>query len=200
MIYISANIAISDTLKLLKTRGVSHPENELIEALQDGSLTSWGLVAMAPPITPHSRSKSPAAARRQLKPAWWHHLNSPLDDVVYFDRRPTKPPTPFRAERVEVRRKLIDKLWPTPPAESAGASKVAFAGNSDEASPKQPDRNRPARERALRIIKELYPAGIPDQATEPNANLCRRVAEKLKQSGLAGLSDDTILRAAERRK
>src|ERR1700757_1194588 len=57
-------------------------------------------------------------------------------------------------------------------------------------------RNRPAFERALGAIKELYPRGVPEKATEPNANLCRRVGDKLKNEGLPDVSDDTILRAA----
>jgi hypothetical protein len=61
-------------------------------------------------------------------------------------------------------------------------------------------KSRPALERARGAIKELYPNGIPGQAAEPNTNLCRRVGEKLKQAGLPDVSDDTILRAAGRRK
>jgi hypothetical protein len=41
---------------------------------------------------------------------------------------------------------------------------------------------------------------VPTEAVEPNAKLCRRVGEKLKHAGLLGVSDDTILRAAGRRK
>jgi hypothetical protein len=58
-------------------------------------------------------------------------------------------------------------------------------------------RSRPKLERALRAIAEVYPEGVPDQATEPNSKLCQRVGEKLK--GLQ-ISDDTILRAAGRRR
>jgi hypothetical protein len=61
-------------------------------------------------------------------------------------------------------------------------------------------KSRPAFERVQRIIDELYPTGVPDQASEPNANLCRRVATKLKDAKLPAVSDDTILRAAGRRK
>ncbi len=60
-------------------------------------------------------------------------------------------------------------------------------------------RRRPALERTQRIINELYPDGVPDQATEPNSNLCRRVSNKLKEARLHAVSDDTILRAAGRR-
>ncbi|HWN52979.1 MAG TPA: hypothetical protein VNO18_24715, partial [Xanthobacteraceae bacterium] len=36
-------------------------------------------------------------------------------------------------------------------------------------------KSRPALERACDAIKELYPDGVPAQAVEPNANLCRHV-------------------------
>jgi len=61
-------------------------------------------------------------------------------------------------------------------------------------------KSKPALERARVAIKVLYPNGVPGQAVEPNPDLCRRVGEKLKQSGLRDVSDDTILRAAGRRK
>jgi hypothetical protein len=61
-------------------------------------------------------------------------------------------------------------------------------------------KSRTARERACGVIRELYPEGVPAQSAVPNTNLCRRVGEKLKQAGLPGVSDDTILRAAGRRR
>jgi hypothetical protein len=61
-------------------------------------------------------------------------------------------------------------------------------------------KSRPAFERAQRVIGELYPHGVPGQAAEPNAILCRRVGGKLKEAKLPHVSDDTILRAAGRRK
>jgi hypothetical protein len=61
-------------------------------------------------------------------------------------------------------------------------------------------RSRPKFQGALRAIGEIYPNGVPDQATEPNSELCRRVSEKLKGAGLPPVSDDTILRAAGRRR
>lgn len=62
------------------------------------------------------------------------------------------------------------------------------------------EKSRPAIDRARRVIEELYPNGAPDQATEPNVSLCRRVSAKLKDAKLPAVSDDTILRAAGRRK
>ena len=61
-------------------------------------------------------------------------------------------------------------------------------------------RRRPKLESVQRAIRELYPHGVPDQAAEPNANLCRRVGKRLANEGLPDISDDTILRAADRRK
>jgi hypothetical protein len=61
-------------------------------------------------------------------------------------------------------------------------------------------KSSPSLERALRAICEIFPQGVPDQATVPNAILLRRVADTLRKSGLPGTSNDTILRAARRRK
>jgi hypothetical protein len=57
-------------------------------------------------------------------------------------------------------------------------------------------KSSPALERALAVINELYPDGVPTQAQEPNIILCRRVSKKLEHP----ISNDTILRAAGRRK
>jgi hypothetical protein len=67
-------------------------------------------------------------------------------------------------------------------------------------APRRRAKNRPTLERARGAIEELYPDGVPSQSAEPNVNLCRRVGEKLKKSGLPNVSNDTILRAAGRRK
>ena len=57
-------------------------------------------------------------------------------------------------------------------------------------------RSRPTCDRAQQAIHELYPQGVPAPATLPNALLCRRVGEKLKELRLPPVSNDTILRAA----
>ncbi len=54
--------------------------------------------------------------------------------------------------------------------------------------------------RARRAIEELWPAGVPDQVTLGNAALCKSVADKVNKSKLDEVHDDTILRAAGRRK
>jgi hypothetical protein len=82
-----------------------------------------------------------------------------------------------------------DERRPSPAANPARSQTTA-----------RPKRVRPAFERAHGVIETLYPKGVPDQAVEPNAILCRRVGAKLKESNMPDVSDDTILRAAGRRK
>ena len=77
----------------------------------------------------------------------------------------------------------------------------ASAGHgAPEPQQRRRGKSRPALERAQGVIKELYPDGVPDQASKPNASLCRQVSVKLKGAKLPNVSDDTILRAAGRRK
>jgi hypothetical protein len=61
-------------------------------------------------------------------------------------------------------------------------------------------KSSPTLERARWAIRELYPDGVPGPSQEPNAILCRSVGKRLKQASQPGVSDDTILRAAGRRK
>jgi hypothetical protein len=78
---------------------------------------------------------------------------------------------------------------------------VLCNGNNAQARPQRPRRKSwPAIERAQDAIQALYPDGVPNQSTEPNKYLCRKVSEKLEELKLPKVSDDTILRAAGRRK
>jgi hypothetical protein len=54
-------------------------------------------------------------------------------------------------------------------------------------------------ELAQRAIQELYPGGVPDQVNLPNKDLLKAVELHLKAQGQS-ISDDSILRAAGRRK
>ena len=65
---------------------------------------------------------------------------------------------------------------------------------------KRAKRGGPSIERAQRAIEMLFSDGVPDQALLPNKTLYGRVGEWLKTSGLSKVSNDTILRAAGRRK
>jgi hypothetical protein len=66
---------------------------------------------------------------------------------------------------------------------------------------------RPKRDQATQAIKDLWPDGAPNQKDLSDGELCEMVSDKIadrrKQQGLkpiAPLSDDTILRAAGRRR
>jgi hypothetical protein len=85
---------------------------------------------------------------------------------------------------------------------SADVTNVFCRGPTQRTSSKTgtKSRSRPARERTQQVINELYPNGVPKPAALPNTVLCRRVGEKLREQGLVDVSDDTILRAAGRRK
>jgi hypothetical protein len=69
-----------------------------------------------------------------------------------------------------------------------------------EVSALRKSRARPALERATKAIKSIYPNGIPDQSAVPNAILFGKVGTWLKDSGMPDVGNDTILRAAGRRK
>jgi hypothetical protein len=61
-------------------------------------------------------------------------------------------------------------------------------------------RATPTRDRARKALEAVYGRDVPDQTTEPNTILCRKVGAKLKELNLGSVSDDTILRVANRRK
>jgi hypothetical protein len=75
------------------------------------------------------------------------------------------------------------------------------AGNAQPDVPEQQrqPRRQPQRERAERAIAAVYPNGIPDQGTVSDAWLCKAVGDWCQQNGW-NISEDTILRAAGRRK
>jgi hypothetical protein len=61
-------------------------------------------------------------------------------------------------------------------------------------------RSQPRRELAKKAIDAVYPGGVPDQVSEPNSRLTKKVGRWLADNKLPGMGDDTILRAAGRRK
>jgi hypothetical protein len=125
-----------------------------------------------------------------------------------FDWLQSRPRKPWR----DTRERFLPSDWWFEWIEVSrdGVTRVLCGAESGHESPEghgarePPQRGRgksqPARERARGVIKELYPDGVPGQATEPNAHLCRRVSAKLKEAKLPDVSDDTILRVAGRRK
>lgn len=61
-------------------------------------------------------------------------------------------------------------------------------------------RTTPSLQRASEAIQSIFPEGVPSQADEPNAILFRKVADHLKFATKIGVGNDTILRAAGRRR
>jgi hypothetical protein len=103
------------------------------------------------------------------------------------------PPGLWNLEWIEVCRADVTNVLCT--GREQGMPAQPTAGKTSAAR-----RSRPTRDRAQQIIEELYPQGVPEPATLPNALLCRLVGAKLKELGLPQASDDTILRVAGRRR
>jgi 7-cyano-7-deazaguanine synthase in queuosine biosynthesis len=98
----------------------------------------------------------------------------------------------------------IENLDPIKPwINSGGLEPVgdhAFAASADQpTSRRSKSRSRPALERALLAIKQLYPKGLPDQISEPNQVLFQKVSKRLAEAKLQPVSNETIMRAASRR-
>jgi len=91
----------------------------------------------------------------------------------------------------------LSSPWPSP----GGAETILTASSELVDRLSRPrKKSRPKFDAAREVIDELYPAGVPDQATELNAMLCRRVSQNLKERKPSlAVGDDTILRAAGRR-
>jgi hypothetical protein len=111
------------------------------------------------------------------------HWRGGFNDTLE-DRRGT------RWRRLMVLKADVVRCWP-------------FATAQGAARPMQPGERLPrtqsARERARRAITELFPNGVPDQATKSHPELIRAVENQIKRLGLQNVSRDTILRAAGRR-
>jgi hypothetical protein len=125
------------------------------------------------------------------------------DDLDWEQSRPLKPwivrrgsyslPGHWHLECIELSNTDVTRVLCAP---RAGGDAKLPSFNAKQRTPK----GRPNLERAKRVIDELYPGGPPDQADLPNKQFCAQVHAKLKGLNLADVSDDTILRAAGRRR
>jgi hypothetical protein len=108
--------------------------------------------------------------------------------------------TPHPIELIELRRADVNTVLRCD-IDGVGVIKTP---NVMDARPAQPrvksKRGRPARDRAAQALLDIFKSGLPDQATEPNVELCRKVGNWLKERCLLDVKDDTILRAAGRRR
>jgi hypothetical protein len=67
-------------------------------------------------------------------------------------------------------------------------------------APRRRRKSAPECGRALLAINALWPGGVPSEIVLLNCTLCKEVTAWLKKRRLPEVKDDTILRAAKRRK
>lgn len=126
-----------------------------------------------------------------IKPADFDWENSRPVSPWPVRREVTGIPGLWNVEWIEVfRADVTDVLCTAAPGEPA----VPASSNPSKT------RSRPALERAQRAFHEAFPNGDPGPAALPNKTLSRRVDDKLKELGLPGVSKETALRAAGRRR
>jgi hypothetical protein len=101
----------------------------------------------------------------------------------------------WEVEWIELFKANVTRIW-CPAGERSDTAQKASK------KPGAKSRTQPASERVLRVLRQLFPpkGDLPEQAILPNKTLCRQVSEKLREQALPGVSNDTILRAAGRRK
>jgi hypothetical protein len=185
------------TERVMATAGLSKEDAQslICRAIADGILKFRGKVGQ--------HATRPTSGKTVLEEKDFHI--SPDIQREDFDWEQSRPLKQWR-----VRREIFNQpgQWNVDWIEvfSADVTKLCSARSQGEAT-QHPSRetgatrrSQPAFERARRAIEELYPDGVPGQADVPNAILCRRVGVKLKNEGRPNVSDDTILRAAGRRK
>ena len=127
-------------------------------------------------------------------------------DIDWEQSRPFKPwrsprlsydnPTFLDIELVEVLRDDVSNVF----CNAEEDNEKAPPTDLPRAARRRRSKSKPGLERARRAILAIYSNEVPSQVDEPNAYLVRRVGEWLKQNRLREVSDDTILRAAGRRK
>jgi hypothetical protein len=143
-----------------------------------------------------------AAVRRAMGLVWRQHMLTAFDRAV-SDRtvllygRPQNISANFKRIPADTWPLLNVVDWETGVAvapdgtaywslHAAPTRTQAFVARSHAGS------RRPTRERARLAIESLYPTGIPNPATEPNARLCQKVQGWLKENGIPTAGDDSI--------
>ena len=119
-----------------------------------------------------------------------------------FDWEQSRPLRPWRLNRPHPNHGLWELAW----IELSVADIINVfgapqaVGKAARSTERALTKERPAFNRAKRVIDALWPGGTPDQTELPNKQLIALVQDKLKELGLPTVSDDTILRAAGRRR
>jgi hypothetical protein len=127
-------------------------------------------------------------------------LNAACRDLV--EQLWLELPAHFQARKVPVATGSAGYQSVTPLAATMDTADARGDGEGNLSDPphRASTRKKTQREYVLSIIEQLYPNGVPDQSLERNVDLVKKVVEALKAKGQRAVSEDTILRAAGRRK
>jgi hypothetical protein len=199
MAYVPQWERLSDALaRVMTTAGLSKEEakTDIRQAIADGAIQIR--VKLREHTTKHLTSTSVLEGKNVQIPT-----NIKAEDLDWERSRPVKPwlvpsgsyslPGHWNLEWIELSRTDVTNVLCATQERGEPARQATSAKRAKR-------RSRPYYERAKRAIDELYPQGPPDPSELPNANLCKRVGQKLKEWKLDDVSDDTILRAAGRRR
>jgi len=197
MIYEPAWETLRDAVKrVMNATGCTEEQAQtaICQAVADGTIAFRGQ------LKKHTTKQMTSSAvlkgadfeiRRMIKPA----------DLDWEVSRPLKPwivrtghysiPGPWELARIELCTNAVTSVLCAPQSAAARQASTPKASTV---------KSRPSFDRAKRAIGKLYPSGVPDQAVLPNYELIKSVLKELKDQVLPQVSDDTILRAAGRRK
>jgi hypothetical protein len=191
---LSAALSLAERMGLAET----HAKAEIASAIADRSIEFRGKLGRLTTRGTVSRDTVLEGRKFQvpadLKP----------DDFDWELSRPLKPWMVPRGEYSShglwsldwielLERDVVGACEPSGKQGPAAAEKKTFGESRTK-------RIGPAVERAGGALEQLYPDGVPGQAEVPNKTLCKDVGEYLKRNGLLKASDDSILRAAGRRR
>jgi hypothetical protein len=195
--WLAERISLRDSLPIDEAGSRAEKTIRSICMTTPEKLTMWGF-----------RKGDPAAELKPVTPQAWQGLSiNPLAGQPETDLKALGRRREYGAARGEYgpliwtglcfdRKKFV-------------AAFVTGAGNgppthTPAAQPTQPRERTPReqalRERARRALHECYPKGVPDQVSVSDPELVSTVNAQIKKRGQRGLSRETILRAAGRRK
>ena len=109
--------------------------------------------------------------------------------------KPPSGPTPkgMRRRKKADTGRLLMLLQTLPPSAARYINPYYYEAGSNPAT------QQPKRERARRVLADLFPDRVPDPATLSNKELAKKVNDFLKAAGQPQLEERTIRRAADRR-
>lgn len=147
----------------------------LWKALASGNLTAAAIPGTGNPV--------PIQIPAYEWPYLQHSANRNFDDELRFQHGP------LAYHNVTFQRVEILRIWAiNEPGRRAGNS---LSGASNRS---------PAQAKVKVAIGEIYPQGIPPVSEKSNKEIISEVATAMQQKGIAAPSNDTILRAAGRKK